>query len=74
MLRNKTIFEDDFQRLTDHTYIKHNCDRTYKDSSGLAGCGVLFRNSDGRWITGYSQKIGTCDALCDEMWGMYLGM
>jgi ribonuclease HI len=41
---------------------------------GLAGCGGLLRNSDGRWLKGYSHKIGTCDALCAEMWGMYLGM
>jgi len=108
--RNKTIFEDDFQRPSDHTYrilkmvedmdkytqhplnvhqrdtifvgwkrpqegwVKLNCDGAYKDSLGLAGCGGLFRNLDGRWIKGYSQKIGTYDALCAEMWGMYLGM
>jgi len=110
MWRNKTIFEDNFQRPTDHTYmilkmvedidkytqhphnvrqcdtifvgwkrpqegwVKLNCDGAYKDSSGLAGCGDLFRNSDDRWIKGYSQKIETCDAICVEMWGMYLGM
>ncbi|GAU42748.1 hypothetical protein TSUD_77850 [Trifolium subterraneum] len=39
-----------------------------------SGCGGLFRNSDGRWIKGYARKIGTCDALSAEMWGMYLGM
>jgi ribonuclease HI len=108
--RNKTIFEDDFQRPNDPTYviikmvedidkcihhplnirhydtifigwkrpregwIKLNCDGAYKDSLGLAGCGGLFRDSDGRWIKGYSRKIGTCDALSAEMWGMYLGM
>jgi len=106
--RNKTIFEDDFQRPTDHTYmilkmvedidtpnillmfanvtlfslvgkdlrgwVKLNCDGAYKDSSGLASCGGLFQNSDGRWIKGYLQKFGTCDALCANMWGMYLRM
>ncbi|MCI72558.1 RNA-directed DNA polymerase (Reverse transcriptase), partial [Trifolium medium] len=35
----------------------------------LAGCGGLFRNSDGRWIKGYSRKIGTCGAFSAEMWG-----
>ncbi|GAU11643.1 hypothetical protein TSUD_334560 [Trifolium subterraneum] len=45
-------------------WIKLNCDGAYKDSLGLAGCGGLFRNSDGRWIKGYARKIGTCDALC----------
>ncbi|KAK2452886.1 TMV resistance protein N [Trifolium repens] len=55
-------------------WIKLNCDGAHKDSLGLVVCGGLFRNSDGRWIKGYSRKIGTCDALSDEMWGMYLGM
>ncbi|GAU25598.1 hypothetical protein TSUD_260320 [Trifolium subterraneum] len=55
-------------------WIKLNCDGAFRNSLGLAGCGGLFRDSDGRWIQGYARKIGTCDALCVEMWGMYLGM
>ncbi|MCH97348.1 ribonuclease H protein, partial [Trifolium medium] len=55
-------------------WIKLNCDGALKNSLGLAGCGGLFRNSDGRWIKGYARKIGTCDTLCAEMWGMYLGI
>ncbi|PNX97212.1 nucleic acid binding protein [Trifolium pratense] len=51
-----------------------NCDGAYKDSLELAGCGGLLCDSDGRWLTRYSRKIGTCDALGAEMWGMYLGM
>ncbi|KAK2400076.1 TMV resistance protein N [Trifolium repens] len=102
MWRNKTIFEDDFQRSNDQIFkilktdediekytqhpdfigrkspregwIKLNCDGAYKDSLGLAGCGSLFWNSEGRWIKEYTRKIGTCDALSVEMWGMYLRM
>ncbi|PNX54660.1 hypothetical protein L195_g048281, partial [Trifolium pratense] len=29
---------------------------------------VFFRDSYGRWIKGYTKKIGTCDALHAEMW------
>ncbi|GAU41583.1 hypothetical protein TSUD_271920 [Trifolium subterraneum] len=108
--RNKTIFEDDFQRPSNPTYtilkmvdeiencnrhpmnirhgdtifigwkkpqegwVKLNCDGAYKDTLELAGCGGLLRDSNGRWLTGYSRKIGTCDSLSAEMWGMYLGM
>ncbi|PNX80630.1 receptor-like kinase [Trifolium pratense] len=38
------------------------------------GYGGLLRDSDGRWIKGYSRKIGACDALQSKMWGMYLGL
>jgi hypothetical protein len=55
-------------------WVKLNCDETFKNYLGLAGCGGLFRNSDVRWIKGYARKIGTCDTLCVIMWGMYLGM
>ena len=55
-------------------YVKLNCDGAYKDTLSIAGCGGLLRNSDGRWLQGYSRKIGACDALSAEMWGMYLGM
>ncbi|GAU10638.1 hypothetical protein TSUD_421140, partial [Trifolium subterraneum] len=55
-------------------WIKLNCDGAYKESMGLAGCGGLFRDSNGRWLKGYAQKIGACDALHAEMWGMYTGM
>jgi hypothetical protein len=45
----------------------YNCDRAYNDSLDLAGYGRLFQKLDGRWIKGYSQKIGTCNALSAEM-------
>jgi len=38
-----------------------------------SGCGGLFRDSNGRWIKGYTKKIGACDALHAEIWGLYLG-
>jgi hypothetical protein len=54
--------------------VKLNCDVSYKDSLGHAGCGGLLQNSDDSWLKGYSHKIETYDALCAEIWGMYLGM
>jgi hypothetical protein len=52
-------------------WIKLNFDGAHKKSVDLTGCGGLLRDSDGRWIQGYTQKIGTCDAFHAEMWGMY---
>jgi len=69
---HNTIFVG-WKRLQED-WIKLNCDGEYKDSFDLVGCDGLFRNSDGGWIKGYSQKVGTCDALCVEIWRMYLKM
>ncbi|GAU14826.1 hypothetical protein TSUD_50380 [Trifolium subterraneum] len=55
-------------------WIKLNCDGSQNDWVSLAGCGGLLRDSNDKWIKGYSRKIGSCDALHAEMWGMYLGM
>jgi ribonuclease HI len=52
-------------------WIKLNCDGAYKESVHLAGCGGLLRDSNDRWIQGYTQKIGACDTMYAEMWGMY---
>jgi len=35
-------------KIPQEGWVKLNCDGAYKDSSGLAGCGGLFRKSDGR--------------------------
>ena len=40
----------------------------------IACCGGLIRDSNDQWLKGYVRKIETCDALYDEMWGMYEGL
>jgi len=55
-------------------WIKLNHDGACKGSGEYSGCGGLFCDSEGRWLRGYIQKIGVCDALHAEMWGMYLGL
>ncbi|PNY16915.1 ribonuclease H [Trifolium pratense] len=40
----------------------------------IGGCGGLFRDSDGRWLKRNIQRIGACDILLAEMWGMYTRM
>jgi hypothetical protein len=110
--RNKTIFEDAFNRPINPTqvilkmsreigscmktnltgmpkrmdtifigwnrpregWVKLNCDGTHKSSVNLSGCGGLLRDSSGVCLVSYARKLGTCDALVAEMWGMYLGM
>ncbi|GAU31364.1 hypothetical protein TSUD_19090 [Trifolium subterraneum] len=47
-------------------WIKLNCDGACKGRGESSGCGGLFRNSDGRWMKGYSKKIGVYDAFHAE--------
>jgi hypothetical protein len=54
--------------------IKLNSDGACKGGGELARCGGLFRNSEGRWIKGYTKKIEACDALHAKMWGLYLDL
>lgn len=55
-------------------WIKLNSDGACKGIGEYSGCGGLFRDTGGRWLKGYIRKIGVCDALHAEMWGMYLGL
>jgi len=55
-------------------WVKLNSDDACKDRGAIVGCGGLFHPSGGRWIKSYTKKIGACDALHAEMWGLYLGL
>ncbi|CAJ2669285.1 unnamed protein product [Trifolium pratense] len=55
-------------------WIKLNCDGAHKSSINLSGCGGLLRDSYGNCLSSFARKIGSCDALHAEMWGMYIGM
>ena len=55
-------------------WIKLNCDGACKENGDCSGCRGLLRDANGRWIKGFVRKIGACDALHAEMWGMYLGL
>ncbi|GAU31042.1 hypothetical protein TSUD_214780 [Trifolium subterraneum] len=55
-------------------WVKLNCNGTHKSSVNLSVCGGLLRDSSGICLVSYAHKLGTCDALHAEMWGMYLGI
>ncbi|KEH42345.1 hypothetical protein MTR_1g067690 [Medicago truncatula] len=59
--KNDTIFIG--WKIPRDGWIKLNCDGAYKDSLGLAGCGCLFWNSDGRWLKGENQYQWQSDHL-----------
>lgn len=52
--------------------VKFNLMECVQSKGELAG---ILRQSDGRWIKGFSHKIGgNCDALHVEMCNLYLGL
>ncbi|GAU44619.1 hypothetical protein TSUD_378970 [Trifolium subterraneum] len=55
-------------------WIKLNCDGAHKSSMNLSGCGGLLRDNNDICLSSFARKIGSCDALHAEMWGMYIGM
>jgi ribonuclease HI len=61
-------------KCPNESWIKLNCDGAHYKFVDLARCGGLLRDSNDQWIQGRTQKIGTCDSLHAEMWGMYVGL
>jgi len=55
-------------------WVKLNYDGAHKSAVCLSGCGGLLRDSNGNCLNSYARKIGSCDAIHAEMWGMYIGM
>ncbi|PNX96857.1 receptor-like kinase [Trifolium pratense] len=40
----------------------------------MSGCEGLLRDCYGNCLSSFARKIGSCDALHAEMWGMYIRM
>jgi len=55
-------------------WVKLNCDGAHKSSVYHSGCGGLICDSSGNCLNSYARKIGLCDALHVDTWGMYIGM
>jgi hypothetical protein len=42
------------------------------DSSKIAKCGGLLRDTNRRYLKGFAPMIGSCDGFYVEMWRMYI--
>ncbi|KAK2454367.1 heat shock 70 kDa protein [Trifolium repens] len=42
--------------------------------TGKTGCGGLVRDYTGRWIFGFTKKLGTASAYMAELWGLHEGL
>ncbi|PKI38974.1 hypothetical protein CRG98_040626 [Punica granatum] len=55
-------------------WVKLNTDGASKGNPGPAGAGGVLRNDDGRWLSGFSHRIGWAIAVIAELWGVLIGL
>lgn len=54
--------------------MKLNTDGRVAGSPSLAGCGGIARGSHGRWVSGFSRRIGITNSFVAELWGLRDGL
>ncbi|MCI02465.1 ribonuclease H protein, partial [Trifolium medium] len=52
-------------------WIKCNTDGAQIMHNQQAGCGGVFRDDSGQWLSGFSRKLGSCSTLMAELWGIF---
>ena len=55
-------------------WIKCNVDGACKDGGLRTGCGGVFRDSSGVWVTGFKRGLGVGSVLSAELWGILIGI
>ncbi|XP_057744794.1 uncharacterized protein LOC130962625 [Arachis stenosperma] len=55
-------------------WVKLNTDGSSQGNMRRAGCGGLVRNENGRWVAGFTCRIGNCTAFTAELWGVMEGL
>ncbi|KAK8515106.1 hypothetical protein V6N12_001266 [Hibiscus sabdariffa] len=61
-------------KLPPEGWFKVNTDGARNSSNGMACCGGVIRDDEGRWRFGFAKFIGIYSVLEAELWGMYLGL
>ncbi|EEF43401.1 conserved hypothetical protein [Ricinus communis] len=56
------------------SFFKLNTDGVVHQSSGHGYVGGLIRDTNGRWVAGFSINISLCSITCAELWGVYQGL
>ncbi|KAL4377801.1 hypothetical protein GQ457_02G014870 [Hibiscus cannabinus] len=57
-----------------HGWCKLNFDGAVCRNSKMASCGGVLRDVDGRWLMGYSKRLGVCSILDSKLWGLLEGL
>lgn len=55
-------------------WVKVNTDATFDKDTGLMACGGLVRDSDGRWLGGFSKNLSKGSIFEAEIWGILEGI
>lgn len=53
--------------------MKINVDGSHSSRTGSSACGGLARDHDGQLIRGFYCKVGSCNAVWEELWGLTTG-
>lgn len=79
--RNNVIFnsvcwsaKEILERATTIGFMKINTDGSRKMVTGMASAGGLIRDHTGRWLTGFTSKIGKTNNFNAELWGIRDGL
>ncbi|KAK4276187.1 hypothetical protein QN277_019161 [Acacia crassicarpa] len=62
------------RRVPMEGWVKLNVDGASKGEGRIAGCGGLIWECRGKWICGYSRKLGSCSAMRAEVWAVLTGL
>jgi hypothetical protein len=55
-------------------HYKVNIDGSHKKSTGISTCGGLIRDSNGKFIRGFYNRLGSCSAVWAELWAFRIGI
>ncbi|XP_038711034.1 uncharacterized protein LOC120005476 [Tripterygium wilfordii] len=58
---------------SDDSWTKVNTDGALRADVNCATTGGVIRDSDGKWVNGFSVNIGSCSVQNEELWGFLLG-
>ncbi|XP_061373781.1 uncharacterized protein LOC133316100 [Gastrolobium bilobum] len=54
--------------------VKVNTDGSSKSGNIQGGCGGSLRDVSGLWLKGFAKRLGACNSMKAENWGMLLGL
>lgn len=56
------------------SWIKLDVDGSVCEEGSSASCGGILRDDSGKWIVGFSKRIGAANTVEAELWGLKNGL